>query len=138
MSVDKIFHNVVRLVDGQALTVSGGATPTYTSTWYPIDGWGDKVVTVDADVASGTLDLNVFIRYSPLDYYYLNNLSSVTTEHYEQITIKDAQSAVTLTRYDSDDVADLGKPARSACIYVANDSATVAVTSLNVWLEGNS
>lgn len=137
MACGMINHNVVKLVDNQALTVSGGATPSYTSTWYPVDGWVNKVIQVDADIASGALDLNVDLLVSPYDWYYMRSITA-TTEHYSTIAIKDAQTAVVLTRYDSSSVAALDSPMRSVAIKVTNDSATVAITSLTVWLEGQS
>ena len=130
-------HNVVKLVDAQALTVSGGDTPSYTSTWFPVDGWVNKVVQVDVDVASGTPDVNIDILVSPFDWYYMRSITA-TTEHYSTIAIKDAQTAVTLQRYDSNDVAELDNPMRTVAIKVTNDSATVAVSSVTVWLEGQS
>ena len=132
-----IFHNTVRLVDAQALTVSGGATPSYTSEWWNTEGWVEKKVEVDADPASSTPDINIFVHVSPYDAYYLNSITA-TTEYYEAHTVKDAHVATILTGYDSDDCAILGKPCRAMRVSIANDSATIAITSVTAWLSGQS
>lgn len=131
-------HNVVKLIDNQALTVAGGATPSYTSTWWDVGGWVNKAIQVDADIASGSLDLNIDLLVSPYDAWTMNHLASVTTEYYSTIAIKDAQTAVVLTRYDSGDVPELDTPMRSVALKATVDGSGAAVTSLNAWLEGQS
>ena len=138
MGCGSINHNVVKLIDSQALTVAGGATPSYTSVWYDVSGWVNKTIQVDADIASGSLDLNIDLLVSPYDAWTMNNLASVTTEYYSTIAIKDAQTAVVLTRYDSGDVAELDTPMRTVAIKATVDGSGAAVSSLNVWLEGQS
>ena len=137
MGCGSVSHNVVKLVDAQALTVSGGATPSYTSTWFPVEGWVEKAVTVDVDVASGTPDVNIDILVSPYDYVTMR-AATASTENYSTVSVKDAQTATVLTRYDSTDVPELATPMRSIAVKVTNDSGAVAVSSVTVWVEGQS
>lgn len=115
------------------LMTDGGAVDSYTSEWFPCDGHEDRVISIDAD-STGTPDVNIFIQFSGQNYYDLNN-KTATTEDYQQIAVKDAHAATTYTRYDSSDVDDLQRPARSFRIYAAVDTGSDP-TSATIWYEG--
>ena len=104
------------------LMTDGGAVDSYTGPWMPCEGHDDRVIGIDAD-STGTPDVNIFIQFSPQHYYELNN-KTATTEDYQQIAVKDAHAAKTYTRYDSSDVDDLQRPARSYRIYAAVDTGS--------------
>ena len=131
MSIQKVNHPVWKAFNAQSIAKSTAGT---TSEWWDTSGWTDKVVTVEC-TSGGSIDVNVDILYSPKGYYELNNEATVDTEDYQVIQLVDGLTAGTLTRYDSADVDDLQRPARSAAIVVDNDDATDPVV-VNVWVEG--
>jgi hypothetical protein len=132
MTQQKVNHSVWKPFDAQSIAKSTAGT---TSEWWDINGWTDKVVTVEVTPAAGSPDINVDILLSPKGYYELNNEATVDTEDYQLVQIVDNLTAATMTRYDSSDVDDLQRPARSAAIVVDNDNASNACT-VNVWVEG--
>jgi hypothetical protein len=134
MSIQKVNHPVWKAFDAQVIahTVQGTA-----SEWWDTNGWTDKVITVEATVTdgSGSIDINVDMLVSPKGYYELRNEATVDTEDYQVVSIVDALTAATLTRYDSSDVDDLQRPIRSMKIVVDNDDTSDPVT-VNIWVEG--
>ena len=133
MSIQKVNHSVWKAFDSQAILKTVQATG---SEWWDTNGWTDKVITVEATVpASASIDVNVDMLVSPKGYYELNNEATVDTEDYEVISIVDAHTAATLTRFDADDVDDLQRPIRSMKIVVDNDDASDTAT-INIWVEG--
>ena len=135
MSSPNVNHNVVCpwVGTGGAMTAAGGAAPTITSEWIDCSGWVDKRVSWEQD-NDGTSDLDITMHISPQGYYELNN-KTVTTDDYEAVEIAAATDVEILESVTSEDVADLGKPFRSARFVVDNDSAD-AVTAFTLWLEG--
>jgi hypothetical protein len=139
MSIQKVNHNVWKAID--ALSVAAGssaslAAGTNVSEWWDVNGWTDKVITVEPTAAnSGSVDVNVDIYVSPKGYYELRNETTVNTEDYQVIQIVDNLTTGTLKRYDSSDVDDLQRPIRSMCVALDNGDASDACT-VNVWVEG--
>ena len=137
MSSSKVNHNVWKAHN--AATVAAGSSAslsagTNVSEWWDVNGWTDKVVSLDVD-SSGSIDINVDLYVSPLGYYELNNAASVDTGDYQVVQIVDNHTVGTLTRFDSADVDDLQRPIRSVCVALDNGDASDAAT-VNVWLEG--
>ena len=131
MSIQKVNHNVVKLISAQALAAVG-AGDNATSEWVDINGWTDKRVSFEADGTNTDFDIDMDI--SPQHYYELNN-KTATTEDYEVISIVEAHGAQILASIDASDVDELQRPIRSCRVTISNDSAT-AITASNVWIEG--
>jgi len=129
MSFSKVNHNVWHPVKDESVAKSSNTT----TEWWDVGGWTDKKVWLEVD-SSGSIDANVTLHVSPQGYYELNN-KTCTTDDYESVTVVDGHTGATAVSFDSDDVADLGKPMRSIRFYVENDDATDAST-MNVWIEG--
>ncbi len=105
-----------------------------TSKWLPCDGVAEFRVWA-TQVNTGTSDLDIFIDYSPYHYQVLRDLgTSVSTQHYERITVKSAMSAEIMTSYSISDVTDLEYTPASFRVYVDNDST--ADTIVTVIVEG--
>ncbi len=129
MSVQKVNHPVWHaLVDTSILK-----TANTTTEWYDTNGWTDKKVVL-AVTDAGTADNNVTMHCSPKGYYELNNKTCTTADYYS-VDIVDAHAGEVMIKYDSDDVADLGKPIRSIRFFVENDEANTT-SVVNLWLEG--
>ena len=131
MSIQKVNHNVIKLISAQALAAVG-AGDNATSEWVDINGWTDKRVSFEADGANTDFDIDMDI--SPQHYYELNN-KTATTEDYEVISIVEGHGAEILASIDASDVDELQRPIRSCRVTISNDSAT-AITASNVWIEG--
>ena len=129
MSVQKVNHPVWHALSDKEIAT----TSSYTSEWHDTNGWTDKQVVLEID-DSGTVDVNVTLHVSPKGYYELNNLTA-TTDDYYSVSIVDAHTGKVMIKYDSDDVAQLGKPMRSVRFFVENDEGSTAST-VNCWLEG--
>ena len=129
MSIAKVNHNVWHALVDKAIL----KTASHTTEWFDTNGWTDKQVTLEVDDA-GTADNNVTLHVSPKGYYELNQITA-TTDDYYSVSIVDAHAGEVMIKYDSDDVADLGKPMRSVRFFVENDEATTTST-INCWLEG--
>lgn len=135
MSQQKVNHSVWHAMVNQSVTAGSGS---YTTEWWDVNGWTDKVVTYDQDVTdgSGSLSLTLTMDVSPLGYYELNNSTALaTTENYATVTVVSAGSAAVATRVDSSDVDDLQRPMRSVRFKAVNGDASDNST-VNVWLEG--
>ena len=131
MSIQKVNHNVIKLISAQALAAVG-AGDNATSEWVDINGWTDKRVSFEADGTNTDFDIDMDI--SPQHYYELNN-KTATTEDYEVISIVEGHGAEILASIDASDVDELQRPIRSCRVTISNDSAT-AITASNVWIEG--
>jgi len=131
MSGCKIFHNVIAPVKAESIAT----TSSYTSDWIDTSGWVEKVIQLEIDDA-GTVDVNVTIHISNQDCYELNN-KTCTTDDYESVVIVNAHTGKVSVRYDSDDVADLGKPIRAMRVFAENDEGSTAST-VTVSIQGQS
>lgn len=134
MSYAKVNHNVIKPF--VATSVAKSATDSTTCEWLDINGWTDKKISLLTADNSASIDVDVNMLVSPKGYYELNNETTVDANDYKSIEIVAAHTtADTLTQFDSDDVADLGKPIRSAKFTIDNDDASTAV-SVSLWIEG--
>ena len=127
----KIFHNVFKPFNATSVTKS--STDSTTCEWLPIDGWTDKKISWDLD-SSGSIDVDIDMRVSPLDSYELNN-KTVSTEDYETVNIVTTTTGSVLTSKDANDVPELATPIRSAMFTIDNDDASDAV-AVTLWVEG--
>ena len=135
MSIQKVNHNVWKPFTDQALAAVG-AGDNATSVWYDVNGWTDKRLSYEVDGANTDFDIEMHI--SPMGYYELRELTAaatLSTEHYEVVSIVEAHGAQILASVDADDVDELQRPFRSCRFVISNDSAT-AITSSNMWMEG--
>jgi hypothetical protein len=130
MSIQKVNHNVVRLIDDESIAAASGS---YESVWYDTNGWTDKVVTYDVD-SSGSIALTITADISPVGYYELNN-KTATTDDYATITIASGAAGAVVVRVDSDDLDDLQRPIRSLRFKAVNADGSDA-SVVNVWAEG--
>lgn len=136
MSIQKVNHNKVRLVDAvTTITAVGGTPDSYTSVWYDVSGWTDKRVSWEID-SLGAIDADIIMHISPLGYYELRELGTdVTTDDYEAVTLVTAHTAAIMASVDAEDIDELQRPFASMRLVVENDSAA-AITSVSVWVEG--
>jgi hypothetical protein len=130
MSIQKVNHNVVRLIDAESVAKSSAS---FTSEWYDVNGWTDKVVTYEVD-SSGSIALTLTADISPLGYYELNN-KTATTDDYATITIASGATGAVVTRVDSDDLDDLQRPIRSLRLKALNADGSDA-SVVTTWIEG--
>ena len=123
MGSKQISHNKVKLVDS-AIVTDGD---TESSVWYPVDGWVKFRAWVLVK-SSGTPDLLIKIRFSPLHYQVLRDLvtagTSITTAHYKEYTLEANLAAKILTEWDDSDDADLRRAASSAQLVVVGNTGT--------------
>jgi len=136
MSIQKTNHPVVMPFTGTdgALDAVGGAADNLDSAWIDVSGWTDKKVSYL--VTGANTDADIIMHMSPLGVHELDVLGiSVSTQHYQAVTLITAIAAQTLGSVDSDDIDDLKHPIRSMRVNISNDSAT-AITSFKVWVEG--
>ena len=140
MANQKVNHNVWKAFDAVDITKATSASlasGVNVSEWWDVNGWTDKVITVEPTVTdgSGSIDINVDIYVSPKGYYELTNEATVDTEDYQVIQIVDNLTTGTAKRYDAQDIDDLQRPMRSMLVAVDNGDASDNCT-VNVWVEG--
>ena len=131
MSIQKVNHPVVKLIDGESIAK---ASASFTSEWWDTNGWTDKVVTYEVD-SSGSIALTVTADISNEGYYELNN-KTATTDNYSTITIASGATVAVATRVDSDDLDDLQRPIRSMRFKAVNadaSSASVVTVAVEGW-----
>ena len=131
MSIQKVNHPVVKLIDGESIAA---ASASFTSEWWDTNGWTDKVVTYEVD-SSGSIALTVTADISNEGYYELNN-KTATTDNYSTITIASGATVAVATRVDSDDLDDLQRPIRSMRFKAVNadaSSASVVTVAVEGW-----
>ena len=131
MSIQKVNHPVVKLIDGESIAK---ASASFTSEWWDTNGWTDKVVTYEVD-SSGSIALTVTADISNEGYYELNN-KTATTDNYSTITIASGATVAVATRVDSDDLDDLQRPIRSMRFKAVNadaSSASVVTVAVECW-----